>query len=79
MVGKKISLSNQFWKDDKWAHKNYQILSKRYPNKWVAVLNRKVISFSESLAKVKKEAERIAKGKDFPILFIEKGAHVYKN
>lgn len=79
MPKKNIILSTQFWQDDKWAHKNYQNLSRKYPNKWVAILSKKVISFSESLAKVKKEAGRVAKGKDFPILFIEKGAHVYKN
>lgn len=72
-------LSPKFWVDDKWAHRNYQNLARKYPNKWVAILNKKVISFSESLAKVKKEAQEIAKGKDFPILFVEKGAHVYKN
>ena len=79
MSRKDIVLSARFWEDGKWAHRNYQNLSKKYPNKWIAVLNKKVISFSESLAKVKKETARIAEGRDFPILFVEKGAHVYQN
>lgn len=79
MPKRDIVLSDRFWDDDTWANRNYQALSKRYPNKWVAVFNKKVISFNENLTKVKKEAARIAKGEDFPVLlFVEKGAHVYK-
>ena len=79
MVKGDMILSDRFWDDDKWANKNYQALSKKYPNKWVAVFKKRVISFSENLTKVKKEAARIIKGEDFPVLlFVEKGAHVYK-
>ena len=79
MAKKDITLSATFWEDDRWAHSNYQDLAKKYPNQWIAVLNKKVVAFSESLAKVEDEAARIAGGKDFPMLFVEKGAHVYKN
>lgn len=79
MAKKDIALSAEFWKDDRWAHRNYQHLVKKYPNQWIAVLNKKVIAFSEDLAKVEEEAARVAGGRDFPMLFVEKGAHVYKN
>ena len=72
-------LSDEFWKDDHWAHKHYQDLIKKYPDKWVAVFNKKIISFGNNIKKVEKEAKKIIKDKEFPILFIEKGAHVYKN
>ena len=72
-------LSDKFWKDDSWAHKHYQELIKKYPNKWVAIFNKKVISFGNDIKQVERKAEGITKDKEFPLLFIEKGAHVYKN
>lgn len=72
-------LSGEFWEDDKWVHENYQGLSEKIPNQWVAVADKKVISAGENLESVEKEAEKKTGRKNFPLLFIERGAHVYKD
>ena len=79
IMHKKELLPNEFWQDDKWAHAHYQELARRYPNQWVAVFRKTVVSSGENLGQVEKEAEKRADGKDFPLMFIEKGAHVYKD
>ena len=66
-----------FWKDDYWAHQNYQTLLKRYPNKWVAILNRSVICANEDLRKVKAFLAKKIKGKIVPLMHIEDASHVY--
>ncbi|MDI6794339.1 MAG: DUF5678 domain-containing protein [bacterium] len=72
-------LSEEFWNDDKWVHENYQGLSEKFPNQWVAVADKKVVSAGENLERVETEAEKKTGKRDFPLLFIERGAYVYKD
>lgn len=66
-----------FWEDDNWAHENYQILLKSYPNKWVAILNKSVICANEDLRKVKAFLLKKIKGKTVPLIHVEDASHVY--
>lgn len=77
MLRKEGLLSKKFWQDNKWAHDHYQELSRKYPNQWIAVVNKKVVSAGKNLGKVEKESSKKAGKQDFPLLFIERGAHVY--
>lgn len=70
-------LPREFWRDEKWVHDHYQELAGKYPNQWIAVANKKVISAGKDLGKVERKAERKVGKKDFPLLFIEREAHVY--
>ena len=66
-----------FWEDDSWAHENYQLLLKDYPNKWIAVLNKTVVCANEDLSVVRTFLTKKLKGKVAPLLHIEDASHVY--
>lgn len=76
----KIKLEpKEFFDDMAWAEKEYIKLQRKYPDMWVAVLNRKVISTGKNLKNVELEAEKKTK-KDrsqIPVIFVECGSHVY--
>ena len=50
-------IPKEFWEDAKWAEKHYSELVKKFPDEWVAVVNREVITSGKDLAKVKEEAK----------------------
>ena len=66
-----------FWDDDNWAHENYQTLLKQHSNKWVAILNRKVVCANEDLKAVKNFLNKNFKRKSITLLHIEDASHVY--
>ena len=66
-----------FWDDDRWAHENYQTLLKNYPNKWVAVWNKKVICAHQDLKAVKSFLSKKLKTKITPLFHIKDSSHVY--
>jgi len=76
----KIKLEpKEFFDDMSWAEKEYIKLQEKYPDRWVAVLDRKAVSAGKSLKNVELEAERITK-KDksqIPVIFVECGSHIY--
>lgn len=73
-------VSKKFWDDNEWARQHYQELVETYPDRfWVAIADRKVISASDSLAEVEKEAWMKTKRKNCPIIFIERSAHVFRS
>ena len=72
-------VERKYFEDVKWGLNNYFNLMKRYPDKWVAVVNKKIVSSGESIEKVELEAEKKS-GKDkrnIPVIFVERGAHIY--
>jgi len=81
MVRKKFPpvplLSKECLKDDRWADEYFAEIVKKHPNKWVAVVGRKVVAVGKTIAEVKKVAKEKTGRKEFPILFAEKRVHVY--
>ena len=69
----------EFWDDLHWGFDHYSELMEKYPDQWIAILHKKVLSSGDNLADVESDAERISKkSKDqIPVLFIECGLHVY--
>lgn len=65
-----------FWEDLRWAEKNHTRLLERYKDTWVAISEKKVVSFGENLAKVEKEASQKT-GRECPVVFVECGEHIY--
>ena len=74
---KKLMPPKQYWEDEKWLNKNGTKLSQKYPNMWIAVVNKKVVSYGKNLSNIIEKAKKIAGHEHFPVDFIEKGAHVY--
>jgi hypothetical protein len=70
-------IPKEFWEDAKWAEKHYSELVKKFPDEWVAVVNREVVTAGKDLAKVKEEAKIKTGREKIPTIFIECGDHVY--
>jgi hypothetical protein len=71
-----LRLPKQFWEDKEWAFAHYSELVKKYPNMWIAVLNKKIISASPNLEEIEEAKTKIGK-KHIPVIFLEDGSHVY--
>ena len=61
-----------FWEDMQWGEDNYTDLAKKYPDQWVAIVNRKVVAFGGSLRDIEIEAERKTNKKKvmIPTIFV---------
>ncbi len=67
-----------FWQDEQWVFDHYPELLKRYEDRWVAVVNRRVVATSKSSVKAEEQA-KTKTGRQSPIavVFVENGRHVY--
>jgi len=73
-VMRKIKLEpKEFWDDMKWGEKHYSELVKKYPDKWVAIVNKKVVADGKSIKNTEIEAERKTSRKKelIPVIFVE--------
>ncbi len=66
----------EFWRDEKWGFKHYSELVRKYPDRWVAIVNRKVVA-SGDLKVVEEEAKKKTGKKHIPVIFVESGSHIY--
>lgn len=73
----KETISEEFWEDQKWGFEHHTELLKDFKDKWVAISNKKVISFGIDLGKVQEEAKKITKKEQIPVMFVECGSHIY--
>ena len=72
-------VSKQYNQDMNWAFSHYTNLAKKYPNMWVACAKKRIIATGKSVTKVLKLAHRKVKSEQIPVVFIEKGIHIYAN
>ena len=61
MMSRTAESSNQpipksYWQDQDWAFDHYPELVKRYGDRWVAVVNKRVVAASKSSVKAEKQA-----------------------
>ncbi len=78
LTGADQPISKNYWQDQDWAFEHYPTLVKRYGNRWVAVVNRRVVAASKSSVRAQKQA-RAKTGRQLPIavVYVETGRHVY--
>jgi hypothetical protein len=69
--------SKNYLADRKWVHKHLAEISNQYPNQWVAVFNKKIISASVNGAEAEKNSSEKLGHQEFFIFYAEKGIHVY--
>lgn len=72
-------MPERFWEDNQWTIDHYDELAHKYADEWVAVVNKTVVASGESIGEVKRKAERKTGEKHIPVMFIEKGVHIYAN
>ena len=70
-------LPQRFWDDREWGYAHYGQLAKRYGNQWVAIVNRKAIAASRSIRVVEDRARAKTGELHVPVIFVERGGHVY--
>ena len=66
-----------FWEDARWAEEHYAELQRQYQDKWVAIVNKKVVSYGENRGEVKKRAMELTGKKYIPLIYVESGAAIY--
>ena len=71
-------IPKSFWQDQQWAFDHYPELVKRYEDRWVAVVNKRIVAASKSSVKAEEQA-KTKTGRQSPIavVFVENGRHVY--
>jgi len=66
-----------YWEDSKWASEHFAEIVREYPDQWVAIVDKKVISARRTIAEVEKIATEKTGRDEFPIYFAERGIRVY--
>ncbi len=67
------------FEDLEWKRKHHSELLEKYPDMWVAIVDKTIVSAGEDLEKVEREAEKKTgiSRKKIPVSFVESGAHIY--
>ncbi len=60
-----------------WGEEHFADLKRNYKDKWVAILEKKIISSGENLEEVENKAKTISGKKYIPVIFIESWAVIY--
>ena len=62
-----------------WAYGEavYPQLAQKYPDRWIAVAHHRVVASGRNLMKVHAAAQRRTGWKEIPLVFVERGIHVY--
>ena len=65
--------------EETWAYSEgvYPKLARKYPNRWVAVAHHKIIASGTNLMRVFAAAQRKTGWEQIPLVFVERGIHVY--
>lgn len=74
-----LKINKKLWDDILWSEEHYSELMERFPDKWVAIVDKKAVSSGESIKAVEIEAEKITgrSKNEIPVVFVECGAHIY--
>lgn len=72
-------VSKQYNQDVNWAFSHYTDLAKKYPNMWVACAKKQIVAAGKSITETLTSAHQKIKSKEIPVIFIEKGIHIYAN
>ena len=70
-------LPKRFWDDWDWGYAHYGDLAKRYGNQWVVIVNRKAVAASRSIREAEETARKKTGEQHVPVIFVERGGHVY--
>ncbi len=70
-------MTKEFWDDLDWGRDHHTELAKRYPDLWVAVVDKTVVAYGKDLSEVKKEAIKKTGKSEIAVLFMDTGEHIY--
>ncbi|MEA3360987.1 MAG: DUF5678 domain-containing protein [Thermodesulfobacteriota bacterium] len=67
----------EYWEDSKWASEHFTEIVRKYPDQWVAIVDKHVVAAGSTIADVEKIATEKTGRDEFPIYFAERGIRVY--
>ncbi len=70
-------LPKRYWDDLKWGRCHHTELLDKYKDKWVAIVNKKIVSSGKDLGKVKAVARKKTNIRNVPVIYVECGEHIY--
>ncbi|MBI3319183.1 MAG: hypothetical protein HYZ89_01155 [Candidatus Omnitrophica bacterium] len=70
-------IPKRFWDDLEWGYAHYASLAKRYGNRWVVIVHSKAVAASRNLRKAEETARAKTGEAHVPVIFVERGGHVY--
>jgi len=73
-----IKVPKRFWEDEEWAEEHMAELQQKYSEKWVAVVNKKIVGVGEGAGLAREIAQKKTGIKEFiPVIFVESGQNLY--
>ncbi len=69
-------IPDEFWEDKDWAFDHYSEWMKKYPDQWIAVVDKKVVAFGEDIQEIKRIAREKTGKKHIAVIYIEGGVRV---
>ena len=72
--------AHEHWQAERdWAYSEtvYPKLARKYPNRWIAVGHHRVLASGRDVMKVVAQARRKVSWEEIPLVFVERGIHVY--
>jgi len=68
------------WREElDWAYSQavYPQLARKYPNRWIAIARHRVVASGTKMMNVLAQARRKVEWDEIPLVFVERGIHVY--
>ena len=69
-------MPDEFWEDKDWAFDNYSEWMQKYPDQWIAIVDKKVVAVGKNIREVERIAQDKTGRKDFPVIYIEGGVRI---
>ena len=63
--------------DYRWADSHHTELAKRFPEQWIAIINKKVVAHGNRMDQVLAKAYRFTQRPDIAVHFVESRIHLY--
>jgi len=73
-----FEITRRFREDWNWAREHISELTIKYPDKWVAIFEKKVIAANSELGRAEDEAREKISEKRIPLIFVGSRASVYQ-
>lgn len=65
-------MPDEFWEDKDWAFDHYSEWMKKYPDQWIAVVDKKVVAAGKDIGKIEKITQEKTGRKHFPVIYVER-------
>jgi hypothetical protein len=67
----------EYFEDSDWLFSNLTELTRLYPDKWIGVVDKKVVAVGRDIGEVEEQVKRISERKEYPIFFVEGRIYIY--